>query len=84
MKTDIENPVIIRVGSHRARHTMHQVLGDKRVGAYRLTPGTKRITDGHDYYVLTEEEWEKVKGIKMVTRAPKKITVDDLGRRWTL
>jgi hypothetical protein len=82
MKTDIQNPVIIRVGSHRARETMHRVLGEKLKGHYRMSPNPAKITDGHDYYVLTHEQWEKVCSIKGITRAPRAITVDELGARW--
>ena len=76
--------VIIRVASHRARETMHRVLGVKLKGHYRLTPGTKRITDGHDYYVLTPGQWELVKGIKSISEAPRTIRKEDLGKRWEM
>jgi hypothetical protein len=74
--------VIIRVGSHRARETMHRVLGVKLRGHYRMSPNPRKITDGHDYYVLTPEQWGKVCSIKSITRAPKAITVEELGARW--
>jgi hypothetical protein len=82
MKTDIQNPVIVRVGSHRAREAMHRALGVKLRGHYRMSSNPRKITDGHDYYVLTPEQWEKVKGVKMIARAPKSVTVEELGARW--
>jgi hypothetical protein len=82
MKTDIQNPVIVRVGSHRARQEMHRVLGEKLRGHYRMSSNPRKITDGHDYYVLTHEQWTKVMNVKMITLAPKSVTVEELGARW--